>query len=360
MLLERTCVKVLKTNGETVRRFLLKEGLLDLKLLIEQQGEYLYLPTHPLPDKVVKKIHEKYRTHIETHRFSTIRQKPKTFQELLKETLPKEEFSYLPQGFDRIGDIAIVGIKDRLKQFEKEIGMAILTANSSIKTVFTKDSKVFGSRRLQKLRYIAGQEKYRTIHREFGVYLCVEIGRVYFSPRLAQEHVRIANQVLPNELVLDMFTGVGPFAIHIANQIEGKIYAVDINPTAITCLKENMTLNKLRGEIIPILGDVQEIINRELQGLCDRVIMNLPSKAANYIPAAISAIKPRGGILHFYKFEKEPASKEKGVSILRERAKKTRAAIEILRSHIIKEIAPRTYLLVVDARVRPKSELNSD
>ncbi len=352
--MERTCVKVPKEFGEIVRKFLSKESLLDLEFLIERVGELLYLPTHPLSVKVVKILQEKYRASIETHQFSKIRRKPKTFQEILKEILPKEDYGYIPQGFDRIGDIVIIEIKDHLKKYEKEIGLAILTSNPSVETVYTKEGKVFGARRLQKLRYIAGQEKYRTIHQEFGVCLCVEIGEVYFSPRLAQEHVRIATQVQPNELVLDMFTGVGPFAIHIAKRVEGKIYAVDINPAAITCLKENMMLNKLRGEIIPILGDVQEIISRKLQGLCDRVIMNLPSEAAYYIPAAFSAIKPRGGILHFYTFEKAPDSEEKAIFALHECVNETKVTIEILGSHIIKEIAPNTNHVVVDALVRLK------
>ncbi|NIO19507.1 MAG: hypothetical protein GTN76_01845, partial [Candidatus Aenigmarchaeota archaeon] len=47
-------------NGEMVRKFLLKESLLDLELLIEQEGEFLYIPTHPLPIKVIKIIQEKY------------------------------------------------------------------------------------------------------------------------------------------------------------------------------------------------------------------------------------------------------------------------------------------------------------
>ncbi|NIO19508.1 MAG: tRNA (guanine-N1)-methyltransferase, partial [Candidatus Aenigmarchaeota archaeon] len=80
--------------------------------------------------------------------------------------LPKEDFNYVPQGFDRIGDIVIIEIKDRLKKFENEIGLAILSSNPSVKTVYIKDSKVYGAQRLQKLRYIAGQEKYKTIHRE--------------------------------------------------------------------------------------------------------------------------------------------------------------------------------------------------
>ena len=354
MLLERTCVKVPKENGETVRRFLLKENLFDVGFRIEREGEFLNLPTHPLPEEIIKILQDNFGAQIGTYKFSKVRQKPKTFQELLEEMLPKEDLSHAPQGFDRIGDIVIFEIKDPLKKFETEIGSAILASTPSVTAVYIKDSKVHGSRRLQNLRCIAGQEKSKTIHREYGVRLCVEIGKVYFNPRLATEHVRIAKQTKPNEIVLDMFTGVGPFPIHIASRVEGRIYAIDINPNAIACLKENMKLNKLRGEIIPILGDVRDVVSRELQGKCDRVIMNLPGEAVNYTPNAISAIKPRGGILHFYIFEREPVPEEKAISALCERINETSATIQILRSHIIKEVAPRTKHVVVDASVRSK------
>jgi len=354
ILLERTCVKVPKENGEAVRRFLLKENLLDLNLLIEREGEFLYLPTHPLPVEVIKILQEKFRALIEIHRFTKVRQRPKTLHELLEEILPGEDLTNAPQGFDRIGDIVIVEIKESLKQFESEIGAAILAAHPSVTTIYIKDSKVHGSRRLQKLRCIAGQEKTRTIHREYGVCLCVSIGKVYFSPRLAQEHVRVATQVTPNERVLDMFTGVGPFPIHIATRVAGEIYAIDINPDAIVCLKESMQLNKLRGTIISLLGDARAIIHKQLQGSCDRVIMNLPRDAVTYIPAAVSAVKTSGGIIHFYTVEKEPASEETAKSTLCEKVNATAAGIQILRSRRIKEIAPRMTQVVVDAFIQPK------
>jgi len=353
MTLERPCVKVPKENGEIVRKLLLKENLLDLDLLIGREGGFLYLPTPPLPEKIAKMLQERFMAEIETYHFAG-RQKPKSFREILEEILPKGDFNQIPHGFDRIGDSVILEIKEQLKPFEHEIGSALLASNPSVQAVYVKDSKVHGAQRIQNLRCIAGQEQERIIHLEYGVRLSVAIGKAYFSPRLAQEHVRVATQVQTNELVLDMFTGVGPFALHIAKRVEAKIYAIDINPEAIACLQTSMKLNKLRGELIPILGDARTVIKDNLQGLCDRVIMNLPNDASEYLVDAVSAVKLVGGILHFYSFETEPTPEGKAKSTLFEIIEKTGAAIQMLSTHKIKEVAPRTNQIVVDALIRPK------
>jgi len=354
MLVEQVCVKILKTHGEAIRRELLKENLLDIKLKIKQEGGFLHIPTHPLPRSVEIRLQEQFEVIFETCKFDQARQQPKTILEYLEEKFPGEDFSNIPQGFDRIGDIVVVEIKEPLQFFEKEIGAAILEGTPSITAVYAKDGKIQGTYRLQQLRCIAGQEKQKTIHQEYGVQLSIEIGKVYFSPRLAQEHHRIATQVNPNECVLDMFTGIGPFPIHIAKRVEGTIYAIDINPKAIACLKDSMTRNKLLGKIIPLQGDTRIITKKSLQGICDRVLMNLPGSADKYIPTAVSALKPSGGIIHFYTFEREPAIEDKAQKLLSKKVKETGAAIHKIISHQIKDIAPNTTQMVVDAFIQPK------
>ena len=84
--------------------------------------------------------------------------------------------------------------------------------------------------------------------------------KVYFSPRLATEREKITNQVNNGETIIDMFTGVGPFSIAIAHNKKVEIYAIDINPDAIHYLGKNIILNKIQGKIIPILGDVKDVL----------------------------------------------------------------------------------------------------
>ena len=52
-----------------------------------------------------------------------------------------------------------------------------------------------------------------------------------------------------------------------------------------------------------MLGDSKEIIQAQLQGKADRVLMPLPEKALEYLPHAVSALKLSGGWIHLYDFQ---------------------------------------------------------
>jgi tRNA (guanine37-N1)-methyltransferase len=68
-------------------------------------------------------------------------------------------------------------------------------------------------------------------------------------------------------------------------------------------MKENIRLNRVYGKIIPLLGDSKDIINVQLRGKADRVLMPLPEKALEYLPYAVSALKKPGGWIHYYDFQ---------------------------------------------------------
>jgi tRNA (guanine37-N1)-methyltransferase len=65
-----------------------------------------------------------------------------------------------------------------------------------------------------------------------------------------------------------------------------KVYAIDINPDAYKYLKENVKLNKLEGTVIPLLGDVDEVLSG-LSIEADRIIMNLPGTAWSFLDTAM-------------------------------------------------------------------------
>ena len=80
------------------------------------------------------------------------------------------------------------------------------------------------------------------------------------------------------------------------------IYSVDINPEAFKYVNENIKLNKLVGEVIPIEGDIREVI-KDLP-LADRILMNLPGTAKDFLDIAVNHLKP-GGILNYYEFSSD-------------------------------------------------------
>ena len=234
-----------------------------------------------------------------------------TIMQFLENKLPPHLLASLPQGLDMVGDIAIIEVPSELKPYESIIGEAVLSTHKNIKTVLAKAGAIRGKYRLRELIFIAGEHKTQTVHREFGCQYRVDVAKAYFSPRLSHEHERVASTVQPSETVLDLFAGVGPFSVLISKKNPGvRVYAVDLNPDAVELLKINTRLNRVENQVFPILGDARQITATKLKGSANRVIMNLPETAIEFIDAACIAIKPEGGIIHFYAFVREPDSIE--------------------------------------------------
>jgi tRNA (guanine37-N1)-methyltransferase len=176
--------------------------------------------------------------------------------------------------------------------------------HKNVKTVLLQVSPVSGDLRLRRLMHVAGQNKTRTIHSEFGCLFSFDVAKCYFSPRLSHERMRIARRIEPDETVVNMFAGVGCFSIMIAKHANPmKVFSIDISPAAIQFMQENIRLNRVYGKVIPLLGDSKELVHNRLQRVADRVLMPLPEKAREYLPCAVSALKASGGWIHYYGFE---------------------------------------------------------
>lgn len=81
--------------------------------------------------------------------------------------------------------------------------------------------------------------------------------------------------------------------------------------------------------------------------------MNLPERSANFVDAACKALRPKGGTLHFYSFQEEPETEERAEKLLISRVENAgRGVTDIRFRRAIREIAARTYQVVVDAEVR--------
>jgi tRNA (guanine37-N1)-methyltransferase len=349
-------IKIEKNLGEKAIAALRSIGIINSNLKISRQENYLFLP---LNRKLSRTELEELKTKLPKFEVvqrmfaESIEVQPR-FVDLLSEKLPPHLLASLPQAVDLIGDIAVVEIPPELEKYKTAIGEAVLKAHKQLNTVLAKSGAVDGEFRIREFEPIAGVAKTSTVHTEYGCIFHVDLAKAYFSPRLSYEHNRVASMVRENETVLDMFTGVGPFAIHIAKKRQKvHVYAVDKNPEAIRLLKKNMTANRVEAKISPILGDARQIAAERLQGSSDRVIMNLPERAIEYVDAACQAVKPEGGIVHFYEFTNDQEPTIAVQKRLRQAVKQTgRKVDEIFSSRIVRGTAPFTWQVAVDARIK--------
>ena len=291
MTLRSQGVRVRKSEAEKVRKKLIEEGKIDTELRISKDGDYVIIP--------VKDGLEGYDTVIWDFEE---KEKRLRYQDIAD--IPEELKEHLPTSFDIIGDVLMIKIPDEMMDYRKQIGEAILKALPSIRVV-AMDRGVKGEYRTRDLEIIAGSGPTETIHTEYGIRLKVDPARAYFSPRLANEHRRIAELVRDGEEIIDMFAGVGPFSIMIAKMKKVHIYAIDLNPDAIRYLEENIRLNNVSG-IEPINADARFIV-RSLTA--DRVIMNLPHSALHFFEDALSAVDD--GWIHYYEIIDDDKAKER-------------------------------------------------
>jgi tRNA (guanine37-N1)-methyltransferase len=349
------CIKIKKIHGEKALVLVNKLGIINRALKINQNAKHIYVPLIRQPEEnelATLKV-QVPDFELTTNVFTEKKPQRKTLLQVLENRLPPHLLTSLPRALDIVGDIAVIEVPPELKAQESLIGEAILKTHKNVHTVLAKIGAVSGTYRLRSFEVIAGEHRASTIHKEYGCQYHVDVAKAYFSPRLSHEHNRIATLVRKGETVVDLFAGVGPFSVLIAKKnVDARVYAVDINPEAVVFLKRNIRLNKVESRVTPILGDAKQVVEERLLGVADRVIMNLPEKAIEFVGAACKAVKPTGGAIHHYSFVRLPDSLENLKLRFSEAVEKTgRKVDEFLLAMTIRETAPYEWQVVLDAKI---------
>ena len=276
-------------------------------------------------------------------------------KKILSEVLTHDEISQVCSAFDMIGSIVIVKIPDPLKLKKQIIGETILHCIKPAKSVFAQTSAVQGDYRIRSLEFIAGEYNTITEYREHGCKFRVDIKNTYFSPRLSTERLRIAKLTSENEVIVNMFAGVGTFSIIIAKMNKtSKIYNIDCNPFANEMAIINAKLNRVQNRVLPICGNAKDVIHDQIRGQCDRVLMPLPERSSEFVDSAVLALKDGRGVIHFFihvKANSKNTAIEKADSDIQIVFNKYR--YEILHTRIVREVGPRVYQIVSDICISP-------
>lgn len=335
--------RVPRERGEEQRQRLRSLGLLRLELKPLVEGPFLLLPLKEQARDAFLGLD------FTTAEFEAQLLPPPPWQDTA--AVPEGLRGLLPASFDVVGDIVVLKLPDELLPHARAVAAAILATHKNARTVLL-DRGVKGKERIRQVEVLGGEARTVTEHAEHGARFRVDLATSYFSPRLATEHARVAALVQQGEVVLDLFAGVGPFAILIARLGKAlRVYAVDINPDAVRLIEQNAALNKVQDKVRPVLADA-DAFAPSLKGQCDRVIMNLPQSADAHWEQALAACKPRA-VVHYHRIlEREALTAH--VEQLRWRAAQAGWETDVTGQREVRLYSPSSSHYAVDFAVRAK------
>jgi tRNA (guanine37-N1)-methyltransferase len=119
-------------------------------------------------------------------------------------------------------------------------------------------------------------------------------------------------------------------------------------------MQENILVNRVFNKTIPLLGDAKEIIETQLQHSANRVLMPLPEKAFEYLPCAVSALKPSGGWIHIHTFEHAKKNEdliEKTKQKITKKLNPLNVGFEIPFVRVVRSTGPNWWQLVIDVQI---------
>ena len=264
-------------------------------------------------------------------------------RELVREFFGDEVAIHVPSSFDIVNGIALIPLRDEGLKYAKVIAYCLTLIHRNVKSVYVKGA-VRGFERVRELKLVYGEPIYEVIYKEHGIKFYVNVGKVYFNPRLSTEHSRISSFVRDGEVVLDMFSGVGCFGIHIASKSNSIVYSVDINPYAVYYGLKSLRLNRLKGKVIFINCDARLLDKVFKERIFDRIIMNLPHNALDCLDIAFKLVKINGTI-HLYLIAH---SEEEALNIFNTKANALGFSCSDIGVRWVLDHAPREYIYCID------------
>ncbi len=275
-------------------------------------------------------------THVEDQKIKELREK-------LVTKIPEFDVKRIMKSYEQLGDIIVLSIPKEYKEFTDFIGNSFYES-FECQTVLEKGS-VSGEYRIPYYKKIIG-DGFVTIHKENGILYKIDLSKVMFSAGNISERIRMAHVSSPEEVIIDMFSGIGYFTLPLAKYGKSRVWALEKNPDSFDILLENIRLNKLLDRVTPINTDCLDF-NPEFKA--DRIIMGYFSDDEKFLLKALDMVKD-SGIIHYHNtiHEKSELSfKENIQTILSKKGKK----LEPIYYRKIKKYSPGIWHIVFDFKI---------
>lgn len=211
--------------------------------------------------------------------------------DILKAILP--DGIEAPTSYSLIGHIVHLNLRDVHLPFKTIIGQVFLDTIPAARTVVNKTNTIDTTFRHFAMEILAGDEDTVTVAKENGCTYELDFAQVYWNPRLSTEHVNLTTLMKRDDVLYDVFAGVGPFAIPAARK-GVKVFANDLNPESYKWLRKNAVTNKVKTNFQSFNMDGRDFLrnivkadllnrrtNKEIGP--EHIVMNLPSLAVEFL-----------------------------------------------------------------------------
>lgn len=266
----------------------------------------------------------------------------------LKNNISLELTNFLPEKWEKIGDIVIVKLDEKLKSYGEEIGKTYAEV-LHCKTVLNDVGGISGIYREPNVEILYGSKNTEVVHKENGVRYKLDVAKIMFSSGNMDERLRMANISNKNETVVDLFAGIGYFTLPMAVYSKPKkIFSCEINPVAYEYLCKNIVLNHVTSIVQPLFGDNRKTAPKNV---AERVIMGYFKDTEKFLPTAFDCLKNCTGIIHFHNVCSDELFPETPLKIVEKTADKYKRNVELLTYRVIKSYAPGVSHIVLDIQV---------
>lgn len=341
------CVSVPTDQAQEALSQLADHGLRDARYRVQREGERVLIPVED-PERACR-IVESGRL-VETQLEHDPRRPPiDIVRDRLADALSADELAALPEGWAELGDVLVLRLPDELRPHAETVARAYGETLDVASVIHLEGST--GAWREPDAELLWGEEDTETTVREHGVVYHLNPREVMFSPGNQTERHRLRSEIETGETVVDLFAGIGYFALPLA-LAGAEVIACEANPAAGDYLRRNAEANDVADRIQFRQGDCRQQAPADV---ADRVHMGYFPGTEAFLPTAVDALQPEGGWIHYH--DAVPREEPLATAEARVREHEALADAKVTREQgrVVKTIDPRRVHVALDLRVEPST-----
>ncbi|XP_072956456.1 tRNA wybutosine-synthesizing protein 2/3/4 [Typha angustifolia] len=214
--------------------------------------------------------------------------------------MPLQLLEQLPTRWEHLGDMVVLpksSFKDALWDSVREELWPIVAKSLGAQRLARQGRILPSGTRDSTLELLVGNNGWVT-HQENGILYSLDATKCMFSSGNRSEKLRMARLDCTNEIIVDLFAGIGYFVLPFLVKANAKlVYACEWNSHALEALEHNINANFVADRCVILKGDNRVIAPK---GVADRVCLGLlPSSECSWV-TAVRALRVGGGILHVH------------------------------------------------------------